>query len=246
MKFWYEGFNVGGTVFSGEFDSDNKEEASEYLRAKGIYPQQIKEVGVDEIKPVLPQGNKFEEDLGLGIPLRETLKKDEEQKKKDGSALEETAVLSASEVKEAVSASCCDETSSASGPSAVDGSALGSSASGCCSNKGKPWSAPKDGCGCGCCGLEDTKVDESDESMAEASGEVLKKRDEELKRDLLYLAEGANVILTFLAPRDSNDITRRTEDLRNQVRMVTERVMSRILYDYVKDCREDDYLSNNW
>ena len=74
MKFWYEGFSVGGIVSSGEFEAENREEAASYLRSKGLYPQQIREVGVEEIKPVLPQEKKtFEDELGFidQKPLRE-------------------------------------------------------------------------------------------------------------------------------------------------------------------------------
>ncbi len=67
MKWWYEGFNVGGQVSSGEFVADSMEEAAGILREKGIYPQQIKQVGVEQIKPVLPQKTAaaFEEELGF-------------------------------------------------------------------------------------------------------------------------------------------------------------------------------------
>ena len=65
-KFWYEGFTKGGAVHSGEIEADNREEVTEILREKGVYPQAIKEVGQEEIKPVLPQRKtSFEEELGF-------------------------------------------------------------------------------------------------------------------------------------------------------------------------------------
>jgi len=72
MKFKYEGFNVGGQVTSGEVEATSREEAAENLRDTGLYVQQLKEVGVEEFKPVLPQkqqADDFTEGLGFK-PLR--------------------------------------------------------------------------------------------------------------------------------------------------------------------------------
>jgi hypothetical protein len=115
MKFWYEGFNVGGIVSSGEFEAENREEAASYLRSKGLYPQQIREVGVEEVKPVLPQEKKtFEDELGFidQKPLREKKEAayEEFQKETDADIFKQMKmVLEAkeAEAKEKCSSSCC-------------------------------------------------------------------------------------------------------------------------------------------
>jgi len=108
MKFWYEGFNVGGIVSSGEFEAENREEAASYLRSKGMYPQQIREVGVEEIKPVLPQEKKtFEDELGFidQKPLREKkeVAYEEFQKETDAEIFKQVkGLLEVNEVKEKI------------------------------------------------------------------------------------------------------------------------------------------------
>lgn len=81
MKFKYEGFNVGGQVTSGEVEASSREEAAESLRDAGLYVQQLKEVGVEEFNPVLPQKQKADEFTeGLGFKEIKPLRKPEEPK----------------------------------------------------------------------------------------------------------------------------------------------------------------------
>lgn len=115
MKWWYEGFNVGGQVSSGEFLADSMEDAAEILRSKGIYPQQIKQVGVEEIKPVLPQKQTaaFEEELGF-IDTKKVETKEAETKKPEVVAavsekeeLEETQAVVQEKPPVSACGSCC-------------------------------------------------------------------------------------------------------------------------------------------
>lgn len=65
-KWFYEGFTVGGQVTSGEVQADSREQVAEMMRGKNVYLQQIREVGVEKIQPVLPKGKtSFEEELGF-------------------------------------------------------------------------------------------------------------------------------------------------------------------------------------
>lgn len=81
FKFKYEGFNVGGQVTSGEVEASSREEAAESLRDAGLYVQQLKEVGVEEFNPVLPQKQKADEFTeGLGFKEIKPLRKPEEPK----------------------------------------------------------------------------------------------------------------------------------------------------------------------
>jgi len=84
MKFKYEGFNVGGQVTSGEVEAASREEAAENLRDAGLYVQQLKEVGVEEFKPVLPQKQKADDFTeGLGFKKIEPLRKPEESPRQE-------------------------------------------------------------------------------------------------------------------------------------------------------------------
>jgi len=92
MKFKYEGFNVGGQVTSGEVEAASREEAAENLRDAGLYVQQLKEVGVEEFKPVLPQKQKADEFTeGLGFKPLKPKEEPKEEKISLEKGVEETS-----------------------------------------------------------------------------------------------------------------------------------------------------------
>jgi type II secretory pathway component PulF len=209
MKFWYEGFSVGGIVSSGEFEAENREAAASYLRSKGLYPQQIREVGVEEIKPVLPQEKKtFEDELGFidQKPLREKkLSASEEfQKETDDQIIQRVAkdirvakeIIEVNEVKEKIQ-------------EVVDRDKCSSCCVGQC--QGEP-------------------MEETQEVLKEAG---------QVERDMTALAEGANemidCILKKIGAESSDNETRSIVAVR--VQESANRLMDKILWNHVERSR---------
>ena len=206
MKFWYEGFNVGGIVSSGEFEAENKEEAAEYIRGKGIYPQQIKEVGVEEIKPVLPQGKKtFEDELGFidTKPLREqkleeAAKKFEEAEKKAISASEEFQKETDEQVFKATKL------------------------------EAKKWEESVCGKKCQC------EEGVCSEDISSGQTQVLREKGQ-IELDMAALAEGANEMIEYMMAAigaDSGDKETKSV-IRSRVQESVGRLMDKVLWDYV-------------